>query len=146
MPGLHTLRREETAGNYGAHSNIFHIGMIMFELITLNFPDVPLIARPYNFVIEGQTHIGWTYGHNLLGTYNAEYNFDNATPSELLRSVVVWCLEHNPTKRPSLQTLEQIIKMQVTRTWTAETDEQTRRWATNYFGYPPVPLGRGVPI
>lgn len=120
--------------------------MIMFELITLNFPDLPLVARPYEFVIGGRRLTGWTYGHNLLETYNAEYRFDNASPSEILRSVVGWCLEHNPTKRPSLQALERLIRSEVTRTWTAETDDQTRRWATSHFASPPVPVGRGVRI
>ncbi|KAG8157084.1 hypothetical protein KVR01_013074 [Diaporthe batatas] len=107
IPGLNALRSHEVAGNYGAHSNLYHIGLTMFELITLSLPDDPPFARPYEFVIDRQSLSGWTYGHNLLGAYNPEIS---RRYSADLRHTIAWCMEHNPLDRPSLVRLGQIIQ------------------------------------
>lgn len=134
VPGLNALRNHEVAGNYGSHSNLYHIGLAMFELVTLNMPDQPPFARPYEFIIDRQSLRGWTYGHNLLGEYNPEivrqYSAD-------LRHTIAWCMEHNPLNRPSLVRLGQIIEQNL-----ASPDQRadaTRRIVGNLLRVPLPP-------
>lgn len=135
MGKLSDLKAAETAGNYSSHSNIFQVGVIMFELLTLCYPDIPFVARRYRFKLEGEEIVGWTYGHNLLAGYNT-WSEEDHEYSSLLRHTVAWCMEYNPTKRPSLERLEGIIKGQVSKVWPDETDEQTRQWVEDFFGVP----------
>ncbi|POS71600.1 hypothetical protein DHEL01_v210006 [Diaporthe helianthi] len=139
IPGLKTLRKHEVAGNYGAHSNLYHIGLTMFQLMTLKMPDEPPFARRYEFIIDRQSLSGWTYGHNLLGEYNPEiarqYSAD-------LRHAVAWCMEHKPLGRPSLIRLGQIIEQNLAANSPDQPADGTRNLVANLLRVPLPPRAR----
>lgn len=113
----------------------------MFELMTLNLPDEPPFARPYNFRIDRQSLSGWTYGHNLLSDYNAGYNEQFSAE---LRNTVAWCMEHNPAERPGLNRLGQIIERNAGIHFESESD--TKRSVGNLLGTPlPPRVGKLIP-
>lgn len=111
----------------------------MFELLTLNLPDDPPTARPYSFRIDGQSLSGWTYGHNLLAEFNPEFIEDYSAE---LRNTVAWCMEHNPTERPSLNRLGQIVERNTTRDFPDQPDAATRRLVGDLLGTPLPPSRR----
>lgn len=139
IPSLDALRNHEVADNYAAHSNIYHIGLTMFELLTLNLPDEPPFARPYDFRIDRESLSGWTYGHNLLEENNPglarQYSAE-------LRHTVAWCMEHNPNDRPSLVRLGQIIERNAGAELSDEAEEHSRLSVDNLLGNPLPPAPR----
>lgn len=136
IPNLDALKRHEVAGNFHAHSNIYHIGLTMFQLITLNLPDEPPLARPYNFYIDRESLSGWTYGHNLL-SQNNPYLVEHFSAE--LRNTVAWCMEHNPLERPSLSRLGQIVERNALRDWADQPDHATRTLVSDLLGTPMPP-------
>ncbi|KAK2605679.1 hypothetical protein N8I77_008501 [Diaporthe amygdali] len=136
---LNALRTGDVAGNYSSHSNIFHIGLVMFELMTLSYADDPMIPRPYNFILSGHRLSGWTYGHHLLEEDNA---YLAGRYSSQLRNTVAWCLEYNPTKRPRLNELGRIVEYSATCDYPNESDPDTRRWVRDFVSYPSAAHGR----
>lgn len=139
VSGLNTLRNHEVAGNYGAHSNLYHVGLTMFELITLSMPDEPPFARPYEFIIDRQSLSGWTYGHNLLEEYNPEIARQYSAE---LRHTIAWCMEHNPLDRPSLVRLGQIIERNLAANSPDRQAEVTRKVVGNLLRVPLPPRVR----
>ncbi|KAI7788085.1 hypothetical protein LA080_013392 [Diaporthe eres] len=139
IPNLDALKRHEVAGNFHAHSNIYHIGLTMFQLITLNLPDDPPLVRPYNFYIDRESLSGWTYGHNLLSENNP-YLVEHFSAE--LRNTVAWCMENNPLERPSLSRLGQIVERNALRDWADQPDRATRTLVSDLLGtpMPPPPL------
>ncbi|KAJ0106884.1 hypothetical protein J7T55_014960 [Diaporthe amygdali] len=136
---LNALRTGDVAGNYSSHSNIFHIGLVMFELMTLNYADDPMIPRPYNFILSGQRLSGWTCGHHLLEENN---DYLAGCYSSQLRNTVAWCLEYNPTKRPQLNELGRIVEYSATWDYPNESDPDTRTWVRDFVSYPSAAHGR----
>lgn len=139
IPNLDAVRNHEVAGNYGPHSNIYHIGLTMFELLTLNLPDQPSFARPYDFIIDRQSLSGWTYGHNLLEENNPmlarQYSAE-------LRHTVAWCMEHNPIDRPSLDRLGQLVERNAAADFPDQPDEATTELVNNLLRNPLPPRSR----
>lgn len=135
IPNLNALRRQQVAGNYSP-SNVFHIGLVMFELMTLHYPDDPNIPRPYNFNLFGQHWRGWTYGHHLLEANNREIA-RNFSPE--LRHTVALCMEYNPNKRPGLDWLTRIVEFYSTSNFPNESDQVTRSWVMDFLGAPAMP-------
>lgn len=125
--------------NFSTHSNIYHIGLTMFELMTLNQADDPSLARPYSFRIDRQSLSGWTYGHNLLSEYNPSLAEQFSAE---LRNTVAWCMEHNPTERPSLSRLGQIVERNSEREVLDMPDHTTRTLVANLLGTPLPPKVR----
>lgn len=142
IPDLDALQSHEVASNYSTHSNIYHIGLAMFELMTLNLPDEPPFARPYSFRIDRQSLTGWTYGHNLLSENNP--GLVEQFSAEL-RNTVAWCMEHNPTDRPSLGRLGQIVERNTTGEFLAQTDDATKTSVGNFIGTPLPPTRNDKP-
>ncbi|ROV98751.1 hypothetical protein VMCG_06765 [Cytospora schulzeri] len=54
------LRRHQVAGNFGAASNVFHVGVVMWQLITLCQTEVPMLPREYQIIANGSSMQGWT--------------------------------------------------------------------------------------
>ncbi|CAN8097477.1 unnamed protein product [Discula destructiva] len=135
VPNLDALRGSLLAGNYGPASNTFHIGLIMWQIITCMVPEKPFSPRPYaiNSLSREGTHTvltGWTYGHALLSEYTdwrlegGEYDYGSGVepstagevwPSELLRNTVARCMEYIPSRRPAFAKLENIIETEMER-------------------------------
>lgn len=139
IPGLNTLRNHQVAGNYSAHSNLYHIGLTMSELITLNMPDDPPFARPYEFIIDRQSLSGWTYGHNLLEEYNPEIARQYSAE---LRHTIAWCMEHNSLERPSLGRLGQIIERNLAANSPDQPADATRKLVGNHLRVPLPPRAK----
>lgn len=111
----------------------------MWELITRLNPETPFRPRPYNFNISGNDLSGWTYGHYLL---DGDTNWQDLNvlprPSLRLRRTVAWCMEHFPSKRPSMENLGPIIQHGLTREY-GQTDEEICAWVGRAFGEAPSP-------
>lgn len=130
---LKHLMHEPTAGNWQWSSNLYQVGWIMWSLITLCYPPQPPLARPYLYDAEGNNDAtgGWTYGMDLMSPLYGEYDYD-------LRAQVLRCLDHDATRRPDIEWLEQVIGSKV---WSeqlvrAESDDQLREAVAAIFGSP----------
>jgi len=115
----------------------------MFEILTLNLPDEPSFARPYDFIIDCQSLSGWTYGHNLLEENNPELARQYSAE---LRHTVAWCMEHKPMERPSLNRLGQIIERNTAGNSPDNSPNQRadaqRKLVDNLLGTPLPPRAR----
>ena len=76
----------------------------------------------------------WTYGGDLL----LEDVPSNTLVDLRLRTIVALCMSHNPVNRPRLDHLQKIIRTNLMRDFN-ETDEETLRWATEFFKHPAPP-------
>ncbi|KAJ4403108.1 hypothetical protein N0V82_010703 [Gnomoniopsis sp. IMI 355080] len=144
------LSMESTAGNYHWWSNLYHIGWIMWSLVTQCFPPVPPRALPYTYANEdpsslsaatggggvglddgGQFVNGHTYGMHIMAEEFDDYDFE-------LRLQILRCLDHVATNRPKMGWFEAVLAFNVGRPdlVEAESDEQLRAHMNNVYGQP----------
>lgn len=131
---LHNLRRQPTAGNYNWWSNLYQVGWVMWELVTHCFPPCPPRAYPYRYAREGadvKDQNGHSYGLHVLGR-----EFDSVDSE--LRYYIVRCLDHQPSKRPSMGWMEAVLMEATVRPslLMAEPDDQLRAQMDFIFGNP----------
>ncbi|ROV91080.1 hypothetical protein VPNG_09917 [Cytospora leucostoma] len=133
--GLEELSREETAGNYHWWSNLYQIGWIMSCLVTHHEPPFPPVAWPYTYPAEDGRMVdleGHSYGKLLFYDRFDGYDFR-------LRHLIARCLEHNPTKRPTLLYVADFIAANLRREdlREQESDEELLRNARRIFAEAP---------
>ncbi|KUI67727.1 hypothetical protein VM1G_02955 [Cytospora mali] len=126
---------EHVAANYGAWSNIWQVGQIMWCCITLLNPNRPPIPQPMPTAPGPAASRPRTYGADVLDPiYVNRYG-------QRMCELVARCLMHKPADRPSLQDLQ------------AELDEirppgpitpLTRAWVRKYIRDAPAARARLV--
>lgn len=89
--------QSENVGNYGTHTNIWQIGAIMYQLLTMGTP-------PFPNELNVLTLPGLTYGHKLNDEKFLHY-------SEELAMLIWRCLAEKPRHRPSLKDLHAEIAL-----------------------------------
>ncbi|KAI1257219.1 hypothetical protein MGN70_000258 [Eutypa lata] len=117
----------ETAGNYGSHTNVWGIGLVMESLITTYYPLDPPRATMLRFANVDYA----SYGAHLL-----DAQFDDIDPP--LRRLVTCCLAHNPMHRPPLDELQRLAEQRGQNIpgddW---TDDELEAWTTLILYEPP---------
>ncbi|KAK1595894.1 uncharacterized protein LY79DRAFT_510400 [Colletotrichum navitas] len=119
------------AGNYGMHSNIFQVGVIIWCAITL-CAFQPLTAMKYRLP-DGQDIVTW--GGALQ---NERFN----GVDEELRGLVQRCMAEDPVQRPSLGLLMRIIEDRLGAN-DLEPEEVVATWAQEFFSSPRNPGDNG---
>ncbi|KAF3762795.1 hypothetical protein M406DRAFT_72782 [Cryphonectria parasitica EP155] len=125
-------RFRTVAGNYGSHSNVWQMGMIMRCCMLLEQPPVaPVTDRVQRFEEPGSPEMHFTGGFDLLND-PACVSFYGREMCEL----VARCLEYVPHHRPDLETLQRAVTAGL-----QAADPVGPSWRTTYFGNPPPPRG-----
>lgn len=132
---LADLSREETAGNYQWWSNLFQVGWVMSCLVTHHAPPFPPVAWPYEYPAEDGRMVnlaGHSYGGSVF--HNGFEGYDHR-----LRHLIARCLDHNPTRRPTLLFMEEFIAANLRREdlRAREPDEELLRNARRIFAGAP---------
>ncbi|KAK2747473.1 hypothetical protein CKAH01_06650 [Colletotrichum kahawae] len=117
------------AGNYGMHSNVYQVGVIMWCAITgAKFQD-PVVGWP----VAGEVTYGCALG-------DPRFSHIDGT----LRQAVAMCLVDDPAARPTLIYLDGMIDFRLRDQTGLESDDHVARWANQFFSTPRVP-GDGPP-
>ncbi|KZL67198.1 serine threonine protein kinase, partial [Colletotrichum tofieldiae] len=119
--------RPPVAGNYGMHSNVFQVGVIIWCAITL-CAFKPLTAT--NYRIPNDREIV-TWGGALQN--ERFYNVDEA-----LKALVQRCMAEDPENRPSLGLLMHTIEGRLGAN-DLESEEAVAYWARDFFSSPRTP-------
>ncbi|KAG6360795.1 hypothetical protein INS49_011862 [Diaporthe citri] len=139
------------AGNYGWHSNVWHIGVCMHMLITHSaWTDPPQAIGPLNdhnamaelfptpFRVtdfDGQSvDPFYTYGIWLTNPTALEAPIDTA-----LMMILVRCLAADPADRPSLRELLRYARWRQTQPDFREGQDEIRAWSDENISQPPIP-------
>ncbi|KAJ4409483.1 hypothetical protein N0V82_009444 [Gnomoniopsis sp. IMI 355080] len=147
VPNMDGLRNSAIAGNYGSASNVFHIGLIMWQLVTTWEPEVPFVPRPYAVRILEREASGWTYGHALLDQYEQGWSCPEGEgggggsgvwPSETLRNTIAHCMDYIPRRRMNLTRLGNTIRQMLEEEPWEQTDEECKQWAKQLFADAPT--------
>ncbi|KAK2029959.1 kinase-like protein [Colletotrichum zoysiae] len=115
------------AGNYGMHSNVFQVGVIIWCAITL-CAFQPLTAM--NYKLPG--------GQNIVTWGGALQNERFNKVDKELRGLVQRCMADNPTHRPSLGLIMRIIEDRLGANG-LESEEAVATWAQEFFSSPRNP-------
>ncbi|KAK4449672.1 kinase-like domain-containing protein [Podospora aff. communis PSN243] len=133
----------KVAGNFGSHTNVFQIGLIMYAAITqCQTPDVG--APPPDIFADiwlgGPMALvnGWTYG-----SYLDSGNFDDV--SYELRYLVKQCLCDDPSHRPHPGYLMVRIRSWIKEDWTGHySPTNMRQWMESHIENPPPLIARST--
>ncbi|KAI0114212.1 kinase-like protein [Hypoxylon sp. NC0597] len=138
------VSRNEVAGNYGSHTNVWGIALVMWIIITqLDPPKPPQAQVPKGIVIpeavEGQPEpdidrIIRNEQPNARISYCAllmDGNFDNV--DEELRRTIFECMYHNPTHRPTIEDLLPQAIQGIQKAFPDETDREIRDFVNRFF-------------
>ncbi|TDZ20442.1 hypothetical protein Cob_v006559 [Colletotrichum orbiculare MAFF 240422] len=113
------------AGNYGMHTNVYQIGVVMWCAITLHKFEPPARA------VRIRSSVWETFGAALQSK-----RFDNVDPK--LREVVQLCMTRDPSHRPSLDHLITLINDRLSDP-DLGTNQELIAWAQNFFSSPRAP-------
>ncbi|KAJ0303492.1 hypothetical protein COL5a_008770 [Colletotrichum fioriniae] len=116
------------AGNYGMHTNIYQVGIIIWCAITLCSFHQSAIRVPYS---DAWGRDITTYGGALQSA-----KFNNIDPE--LKDLVQRCMAHNPCDRPDLRELVATINNRLARN-DQESDDALAAWSQDFFSTPRVP-------
>ncbi|KAH6687800.1 hypothetical protein F5X68DRAFT_239241, partial [Plectosphaerella plurivora] len=126
-------RKPAVAGNYGIHTNVFQIGILMHTIMTYRIWDRPYTKQ----VVESKGRKYDTFGYRL----NAE-----DLPGDLereLRDLVMACMEFTPANRPTLLELQTQIRERMDKGF--DMDEAAlARWCQRFFLTPHLPNWRDI--
>lgn len=114
---------------------MYQVAQVMWTLISLCHLECPPEPEPYwETDDDGTFKEFWSYG-----TYLLEDKF-NVFDREL-RGLVVACMKHNPTERPSMAEIDAIMERQVrNRPAAAEEDARVKLFCQAMFGDPGPPV------
>ncbi|KXH27142.1 hypothetical protein CNYM01_10354 [Colletotrichum nymphaeae SA-01] len=116
------------AGNYGMHTNIFQVGIIIWCAITLCSFQQAAIRVPYR---DAWGRDITTYGGALQSA-----QFNDVDPE--LKDLVQRCMAHNPSDRPDLRELVATINNRLVRN-DLESEDVLAAWSRDFFTTPRVP-------
>ncbi|RWA05654.1 hypothetical protein EKO27_g9455 [Xylaria grammica] len=142
------LANSRTAGYYSNKTNIWHIGMTMWEVITgYSAPTPPLPQPPPGFTpvpgnegaqnaalndfMEDTANLGTkiSYCPLLLDEDRNNYEWVDKT----LRQTIYQCMYHRPDDRPSLEELLREAEENSQADFEGETDDRIRDWIQHLF-------------
>ncbi|KAJ0167963.1 hypothetical protein CTA2_11664 [Colletotrichum tanaceti] len=119
------------AGNYGMHTNVFQVGVIIWCAITL-CAFKPLTAAIHT-APNGREVVTW-------GGALQHERFDNV--DKQLKCLVQRCMADEPASRPSLGVLMRTIEDRLGAN-DLESEEAVAYWAHNFFSSPQSPRDNG---
>ncbi|KAI1502593.1 kinase-like domain-containing protein [Biscogniauxia marginata] len=129
--GSNLISRHRIAGNYGAHTNVWGIGLISEALITLSRPALPPKPTETTYSHPPNKPSYHTYAFHLTDNDYSHVDRD-------LRGLVLRLQAHLPEDRPRLHEIEYFAKTVVTnRKFPNESDEEVRRWLNKILFEPP---------
>ncbi|RWA08269.1 hypothetical protein EKO27_g6840 [Xylaria grammica] len=129
-PDSGTIHEHPIAGNYGIHTNLWAVGLVMETLITLCYPASPPTPR----LVVGQPPEGQyiTYGGHLQNRMYSDVDRD-------LIDLIMRLEAHEPVRRPKLQELD-ISTIIQQKGNLGKTDEEINAWfQTILYDVPPNP-------
>ncbi|KAI0427339.1 kinase-like domain-containing protein [Xylaria sp. FL1042] len=121
------VSEQPVAGNYGPATNVWGIGLVMWQLMTWMMPPVP----PQLQVKRG-FHTNLPYNYCALLLTDDDYNGYDLE----LRQTVARCLAAEPKKRPTLMQLLRAAKKGVEKRFDGETDELVRVFVQEHIYNP----------
>ncbi|KAI1641301.1 kinase-like domain-containing protein [Biscogniauxia mediterranea] len=125
------VSQHKIAGNYGPHTNVWGIGLIMETLITLSRPAVPPAPSETSWLRPPSKASYHTYAWHLT-----EDEYGNVDAD--LRGLVLRLQAHLPEDRPSLSELEAYVRgAAASRKYPNETPEAIKRWLIKILLEPP---------
>lgn len=134
------LKDQETAGNYNWWSNLFGIGLCMQSLITHTYPEQPPRPWYYRYAADdkpAEEVRGYTYGSDMFEERGYLPTPLGRAVDPALLALVVRCLDHNPTKRPTMAVVQRRIQQNLATPWTGgDSDENMRAAAYGFWGDP----------
>ncbi|KAB5545793.1 kinase-like domain-containing protein [Coniochaeta sp. 2T2.1] len=124
----------DTAGNYSWWTNLYQVGQVMWQLITLHGLEWPRTAQQVELRnARGEGELIWTYGSWLLDPRFKDTDLQ-------LRMLVMRCMNHKPAERPTLAELDGILEDKVRTTRPSlEEQEATKSFCAKIFEAPPPP-------
>ncbi|KAI1126917.1 kinase-like domain-containing protein [Nemania abortiva] len=124
------IREHPLAGNFGAHTNVWAVGLLIETLITKCWPaHPPRPTRTEIMVPEGKEWY-YTYGAHL------DQEMYRYVPRELVY-LVFRCLAHLPEDRPTLFDLEKYVTNAI-RNLEGESERELLSWIQEVL-YDPLP-------
>ncbi|KAI1772988.1 kinase-like protein [Hypoxylon cercidicola] len=111
------LSQSQIAGNYGPHTNVWSIGLVMWQIITKYFPLLPAVPSEQHVPGGPPVH----YAYDLEDRRYAAADAD-------LKNLVTQCLMHNPADRPSLHDLLARVEAGTRKQYPQESDQKVRAW------------------
>lgn len=157
-------KKSSIAGKYSYKTNLYHVGLVMWGLITLR--KLPFSPVPYecfekevtdpdtgNPVLDpktGQPKMRklWGYGGYLQGKiWDGIYD-------RVLLDLVVACMLEEPEQRPAFHELKQAIDREVKSEWEWQRNADVRKWCEQFFNEPAgeapvvpiVPVANPAPV
>ncbi|KAK5631019.1 hypothetical protein RRF57_006734 [Xylaria bambusicola] len=124
------VSEQPVAGNYGSATNVWGIGLIMWQLMTRMQPPVP--PQPQPEIQLGPGMVIPTHYCPLLLTMR-EYDVYDLE----LRLVVAYCLTANPQLRPALSNLLNAARRGIDSNFIGEDDNTIREWVRRFI-YNPI--------
>ncbi|OTA54525.1 kinase-like protein [Hypoxylon sp. EC38] len=135
------------AGNYGSHTNIWSIALIMWVLITqLDPPKPPQPQIPPGvqipkakegeeepdidrLILQAQPNARISYCPLLIDGDDGDLEYID----EELRRTIYECMYHNPAHRPTIEDLLTQAIQGVKKTFPNEDDERVQRFVSQFF-------------
>ncbi|KAH8904774.1 kinase-like protein [Coniochaeta sp. PMI_546] len=127
--------QKATAGNYHWWTNLYQVAQVMWQLITLHSIEYPPVAVPYDTELpDGTLETQWSYGTGLLDPHYDYVDRD-------LRELVMSCMNHNPTDRPDMPHIEEVLREKIHRQgeMSAEERKAVQDFCVQLFADPPPP-------
>ncbi|KAK3388581.1 kinase-like domain-containing protein [Sordaria brevicollis] len=130
----------KVAGNYNWWTNLYQLGIIMYNLITLReYEAGPVPALAELRYPDGSVKEVWGYGMDLLVCPYSNIDFD-------LVNVVAACLCHDPADRPDMHDLERLIDSKVeAQPMDGPGADLVRQWSMQHFQGAPPPSYKKMP-
>ncbi|KAI2632245.1 kinase-like domain-containing protein [Hypoxylon sp. NC1633] len=133
--GSGAVNREGVPGNFGAHTNIWAVGLTMETMITLCTPAIPPIPSYATVRCPPGKSVYVTYAGHLFGPQYSRIDID-------LRSLIARCQAHDPRERPTLRELETTINNALAqKVYPGETPQALLDWMRRVM-FEPSPHGQ----
>ncbi|OTB01953.1 hypothetical protein M426DRAFT_13948 [Hypoxylon sp. CI-4A] len=126
------------AGNYGSHTNVWHIALTLWMLMTqLDTPLPPQPQLPPDFEVTeqddafgdpGPTGVSISYAPLITGPNSIYSRID-----EELRNTVFQCMYHRPADRPKIEALYDQAAKGIKKRFDGETDAFIKEWVGTFF-------------
>ncbi|KAI1413496.1 kinase-like protein [Hypoxylon sp. FL1857] len=130
---------QEIAGNYGSHTNVYGIALVMWTIITqMRPPKPPQPQVPRGVTIPPGTHsIDYVLAKTTLNPHisycpllmDGGYDYIDID----LRRTIYECMYHNPTHRPTVEDLLRQAQHGVQRTYFGESDTTIETFVSQYL-------------
>ncbi|KAF2971854.1 hypothetical protein GQX73_g1698 [Xylaria multiplex] len=113
------ISEQKVAGNYGSATNVWGIGLTMWQIMTLREAPAPPILQVRTGVTKNlpQNYCLSLFTQDQFKVYDED-----------LRLTVARCMAHDPNERPSLRTLLRDALRGINKAFPGETDAFINSW------------------